>query len=255
MNSRFQLSSPPVLGADFLRFLLTPECVDPEQPPTEEQWPMLDFSRYGKTEPEIKQFLEQKAQAHSGSAEKLTGYFYADLLNQAMNKGLIYRLNNPQEDGKAYYGVPSHVREALALKWLPEGSEALLSKLSQAKTGRPALMALLKMVLQQAALIENLEIREYAAQVALNALHQQDLLEEEIPVSLLQLGQALGLIAVPHYADLTVLLEACVGTPLLKSVRQLCDAAVDANLLPAEDVDAVLNPLPAPAANPFMVLT
>jgi hypothetical protein len=243
-----------VVGADFLKFLLTPEAVDIAQPPPEESWKDLDFSRYGKTEAEIRHFLEQKAQAQSHTAAlSLTGFFYADLLNQAMNQGLIYRLHNPREDGKAYYGVPTQVRQALSLHWQPEPGP-VLPNLNGVKASRAALLQRLKNFLQEAADSDSPEICEYAAQVALNAVHQGDLSRDDVPASLLQLAKRLDLVAVPHYAVLTVLLEACLGTPLFKAARHLCDSAVDANLLPAEDVEEVLQPARPKVGNPFMVL-
>jgi hypothetical protein len=254
MSSPFQQTAARVMGADFLHFLLTPECVDSAQPPTEEQWQELDFTRYGKTEIEIKQFLELKAREQSKtSVLTLTNYFYADLLNQAMDQGLIYRLNNPKEDGKAYYGVPSHVRQALALEWRPTiESIGQLSDLEPVKDRRVAMMSHLKLLLEQIPFEDDAEIDEYVAQLAINAVLQGHLSSQEVPVALQQLAQTLGLIPVPHYAGLTVLLEACRGTSLFKSVKRLCDAAVDANLLPAEDLDAVLSGKPS---SPFMVLT
>jgi hypothetical protein len=261
MSSPFSIPASKVLGADFLCFLLTPECVDPNAPPTEEQWQVLDFARYGKTETQIKHFLEQKAQGQSKQKQAqtvvsgLTHYFYADLLNQAMSQGLIYRLNNPQEDGKAYYGIPSHVRQTLSLEWRPEMDVSeTCSNLAQVKGNRNLWIDQLRSFLKQAAAAEYPEICEYAAQMALNALQQQDLQTNEIPASLKQLAQTLGLVPVPHYAGLTILLEACRETMFFKQARQLCDSAVDAHLLPAEDVDAVLQPTTLPHANPFMAL-
>jgi hypothetical protein len=105
--------------------------------------------------------------------------------------------------------------------------------------------------LDQVCIDDNAEIGEYAAQMGINAVLQGHLSPEEVPADLLQQAQTLGLVPAPHYAGLTVLLEACRGTSLFRTVKRLCDAAVDANLLPAEDLDAVLA---ASLSSPFMVL-
>ncbi|HEY9746038.1 MAG TPA: hypothetical protein V6C99_07455 [Oculatellaceae cyanobacterium] len=251
MSNVFQLQSTDVTGADFLRFLLTPECIHPDHPPTEASLRELDFSRYGKTESEIRQFFEQKAREKSAFIS-LTGYFHVDLLNQAMNQGLIYRLINPAEGGKAYYGVPENVRRELALEWTPD-KETKSPEPAPMDTHRLAFVVLLKRFLQQLSTDSSAELREYGAQLALNALEQNDLNQADIPASLWETGQTLGLMAVPHYAVLTVLLEACVGTPFFRQARELCDAAVDAQLLSADDMASIINqPI---TANPFRVLT
>jgi hypothetical protein len=243
-----------IMGADFLCFLLTPECVDPNNPPSEEHWQTLDFSQYGKTETQIKRFLEQKALEYSQiAARSLTGYFYADLLNQAMSQGLIYRLNNPQEEGKAYYGIPLHVRQTLSLEWQPESMEALTA-LKPVKEHRTVWVKQLRSFLLEVEACISPEILEYAAQIALNALQQGDLSPADLPVALKHFAQGLGLMPVSHYAGLTVLLEACQGTPFFKQARKLCDCAVDANLLTKEDVDTVLHPAETRPVNPFMAL-
>lgn len=260
MTSSFQAEPTRITGADFLRFLLTPSCVNPEALPLDEEWMRLDFSQFGKTETEIKQFLERKAKQKSSTAVlSLTGYFYADLLNQAMSKGLIYRLNNPNEDGKAYYGVPQNVRTALELNLITdEDTKLWIEDMMDNQGGRLVFLNGLKQFLCDVNKTEYAEVREYSAQLALNAVSQQDLQLQDIPPALLNLATQMGLIAAPHYADLTVLLEACQDTTLFKSARLLCYQAIDANLLPASDVDDVLQSLNAESAalpvNPFMVL-
>lgn len=249
----FQSLDLPVTGGDFLRFLLTSDCVDPSRLPSDEQWATADFSRYGKTEAEIRHFLEEKAKA-SRAEEGLSGFFYADLLSRMMAQGLIYRLSNPREEGKAYYGVPVNVRQALSLSWQakPSMPSTSLSEMPGAKDGRDVFIGHLKRFLESSVALGHSEILEYAAQICLNAIEQGDLQPVDAPASLLQTAQTLGLVAVPHYAGLTVLLEACLDTPLFKPARALCDCAVDVHLLPAEDVDDVL--AKAPGTNPFMVL-
>lgn len=226
-------------GRGFLDALLTPAAIDPQNPPQNiDEWKAIaDYSYLGRSDRDIERFFESKKM--TGTAGQLPGYARSDLLKAARDKGLIYQLIDPHT-GKHYYGVPPHVRKALALETPGASSTAVVSAKPAGPDEKQEFAAALKSLVED---IQKLpaedELFEYTAQLMLVACNQGLLKPDDIPTEMSRkIEEAdLGFMVPHHFSALEDLKEVAQGTAQETAVKKLLRLAAKANLYQSDDIE------------------
>lgn len=224
---------PEVTGKDLLDFLVTADAVNPYQLPRDDAWDELDFSRLGRSEHDLEQFLADRAEPTVDGGEKqIPKWLLNEVLWKARVEGLIYRLTDPR-DHQVYYGVPPQVREKLGLE-VKVPTEAAAPVEEKPDPDRVAFQEGLQDLLKMVQSLPKEDFRfELGTQILLLA-EKEGLIE--LPSELTELADEMLLSKPNSYCDLLTLLEESEGTEQYGTARSLCFAAAKTGQLSIDDV-------------------
>jgi hypothetical protein len=216
-------------GRDFLRFLITPDAVDTQNLPDEKDWRFFDLHKAGRTDTELWQFLADRVTGESPAGKlKFVDSFCKDLLTKARLRGLVYKLTDPENPNKVYFGVPYDVQRLLGLN---TEYEADMGQAAQTFAS-----AVADFVPQGLALPDSDELFDYTAQIAQKCIENGTLEKEQLSQECLDKMESFGALSPRSFNVLIDLLESSAGTPLFEPAKKLCQLAAQADLLSADEV-------------------
>lgn len=208
-------------GRELLALLLTPHAIVDGLAP---DFSRVDVSLFGKSDGELREILD---------GHGIVPTLFHEMLGEAFNSGLIYRLN-VSALGKTYYGVPYSARRGLQTA-APEAP-----KKEDPRDASAFAASLLKLAADVEARAAGDELLEFTVQAVRSAIAEGVMKEGDAPAGLRAKMDEAASDGESLARALLTALESAYGTGLFEQAQAACREAVAAGLLAEAELEKVL---------------